>query len=163
MLLEFDGTFIFALISFMIFVLMMNIILYKPITKIMDERQKFYDKNKNTADLSKQRTDEVLKNKEAEILSAKLEASNILQTVQNNAKVRREELLRIKKEEHKNKLINLEKQLVSDNNNAKTILKDQVSEYVKIAVSKVLDEDMNNIGSINIDDSRIDSILEAQK
>ena len=122
-----------------------------------------YDKNKNTADLSKQRTDEVLKNKEAEILSAKLEASNILQTVQNNAKVRREELLRIKKEEHKNKLINLEKQLVSDNNNAKTILKDQVSEYVKIAVSKVLDEDMNNIGSINIDDSRIDSILEAQK
>ncbi len=163
MLLEFDGTFIFALISFIIFVLMMNIILYKPITKIMDERQKFYDKNKNTADLSKQRTDEVLKNKEAEILSAKLEASNILQTVQNNAKVRREELLRIKKEEHKNKLINLEKQLVSDNNNAKTILKDQVSEYVKIAVSKVLDEDMNNIGSINIDDSRIDSILEAQK
>ena len=83
--------------------------------------------------------------------------------MQNNAKVRREELLRIKKEEHKNKLINLEKQLVSDNNNAKTILKDQVSEYVKIAVSKVLDEDMNNIGSINIDDSRIDSILEAQK
>lgn len=163
MLLEFDGTFIFALISFIIFVLMMNIILYKPITKIMDERQKFYDKNKNTADLSKQGTDEVLKNKEAEILSAKLEASNILQTVQNNAKVRREELLRIKKEEHKNKLINLEKQLVSDNNNAKTILKDQVSEYVKIAVSKVLDEDMNNIGSINIDDSRIDSILEAQK
>ena len=163
MLLEFDGTFIFALISFIIFVLMMNIILYKPITKIMDERQKFYDKNKNTADLSKQRTDEVLKNKEAEILSAKLEASNILQTVQNNAKVRREELLRIKKEEHKNKLINLEKQLVSDNNNAKTILKDQVSEYVMIAVSKVLDEDMNNIGSINIDDSRIDSILEAQK
>ena len=71
--------------------------------------------------------------------------------------------MRIKKEEHKNKLINLEKQLVSDNNNAKTILKDQVSEYVKIAVSKVLDEDMNNIGSINIDDSRIDSILEAQK
>ena len=64
MLLEFDGTFIFALISFIIFVLMMNIILYKPITKIMDERQKFYDKNKNTADLSKQRTDEVLKNKE---------------------------------------------------------------------------------------------------
>ena len=57
MLLEFDGTFIFALISFIIFVLMMNIILYKPITKIMDERQKFYDKNKNTADLSKQRTD----------------------------------------------------------------------------------------------------------
>ncbi len=163
MLLEFDGTFIFALISFIIFVLLMNIILYKPITKIMDERQKFYDKNKNTAELSKQRTDEVLKNKETEILGAKLEASNILQTVQNESKAKREELLDRTKEEHNNKLLDLKKQLIADKNEAKNKLKGEMEEYVRIAVSKVLDEDINNIGSINIDDSRIDGILEAQK
>ena len=83
MLLEFDGTFIFAFLSFIIFVLIMNLILYRPITKIMEERQKFYDKNKNTVIESKKKAEDILQKKEEEILSAKLEASSILQGAQN--------------------------------------------------------------------------------
>ena len=86
MLLEFDGTFIFALISFIIFMLIMNVILYRPITKIMEERQKFYDKNKKTVMESKKKAEDILGEKQDKILTAKLAAANMLQNTQDKIK-----------------------------------------------------------------------------
>ncbi len=139
MLLEFDGTFIFALISFIIFVLIMNVILYRPITKIMEERQKFYDKNKKTVMESKKKAEDILREKQDKILSAKLEAANILQNTQDKIKSNRETALNKKKDEVKVLLSSNETKMAEEKNRVKEELQNEVDTFVKMAVSKVLD------------------------
>lgn len=144
MLLEFDGTFIFALISFIIFVGLMNLILYRPVTKIINERQKFYDKNRETVLASKQKADDTIKGREAEILNAKLEASKMLQDVQESVKLNKEAVLNNKKDEAKNKLVLNNEMLEKNKNDIKNELfsnEDAINDYVNVAVSKVLGED----------------------
>ena len=160
MLLEFDGTFIFATLSFIVFVLIMNVILYRPITKIMEERQKFYDKNKSTFLESKRKAEEVLENKEKEILDAKLKASDILQTTQNKIKENRENTLKNKKEEVLAKIKSNNAALDNDKKQAKEDLKKEVETYVKMTVSKVLDSEIQDI---NIDSSLLQNAMEGER
>ena len=160
MLLEFDGTFIFATLSFIVFVLIMNVILYRPITKIMEERQKFYDKNKSTVLESKRKAEEVLENKEKEILDAKLKASDILQTTQNKIKENRENTLKNKKEEVLAKIKSNNAALDNDKKQAKEDLKKEVETYVKMTVSKVLDSEIQDI---NIDSSLLQNAMEWER
>ena len=47
---EFNATFLATIISFIIFVLLMNKILYAPILNIMEERRKFIDANYKAAE-----------------------------------------------------------------------------------------------------------------
>ena len=159
MLLEFDGTFIFALISFIVFVVIMNLILYRPILKIMDERQKFLDKNKETALQSKQKAADVLKQKDDEILGAKLEASNILTESQNEVKLKRENAIKAKKDEIKEELIKHSDSLKADKSNIKNQLKTEINDFVKMTVSKVLDE---NIETVDISEERINKAMEGK-
>lgn len=159
MLLEFDGTFIFALISFIIFVIIMNLILYRPIVKIMDERQKFLDKNKETALQSKQKAADVLKQKDDEILGAKLEASNILTESQNEVKLQKENAIKAKKDEIKEELIKHSDSLKADKSNIKNQLKTEINDFVKMTVSKVLDE---NIETVDISEERINKVMEGK-
>ncbi len=164
MLLEFDGTFLFALLSFIIFVILMNLILYRPIMKIIDERQKFLDKNKNTVAQSKQKAADVIKNMEDEILGAKLEASNILSETQNSIKAEKNEAIKNKKEEIKEKTLSYHTFLISEKNEAYNQLNKEVNDFVKITVSKILDEDIENLGySINIDSEKIKKVSEGLK
>lgn len=157
MLLEFDGTFIFALISFIIFVLIMNVILYRPILKIIDERQKFYDKNKETVLQSKKKAEDILANKEKEILNAKLEASDILQSAQNKIKQNKESTIKNKREEISKKLESNDIILENDKKQAKEELKNEVETYVQMTVSKILDSDASDI---KIDPSLLQSAME---
>ena len=46
---EFDATFLFSIISFIVFVLIMNRIFYAPVLNIMKQRQTFVDNNFNSA------------------------------------------------------------------------------------------------------------------
>jgi len=160
MLLEFDGTFIFALISFIIFVILMNLILYRPIVKIMDERQKFLDKNKETALQSKQKAADILKQKEDEILCAKLEASDILTESQNNIKAEKENVIKAKKDEIKNRLEASNNALKADKDTVKAQLKNEINDFVKMAVSKVLEVEVE---SVNISEDAVNRVMEGQR
>lgn len=46
---EFNATFLISAISFILFTLIMNKIFYKPLERVMDERQKFIDDTKSDA------------------------------------------------------------------------------------------------------------------
>lgn len=159
MLLEFDGTFLFALISFIIFVFLMNLILYRPIVKIIDERQKFLDKNKETVFQSKQKAKDVVQKMNDEILSTKLEASNILSENQNALKAEKENEIQAKKDEIKEKLISHNNSLKANKNEAKAQLKNEINDFVKMSVSKILEIE---IDEINISEDKIARAMEGQ-
>lgn len=61
---EFNATFVVSIISFLIFTFLMNEILYKPITKIVTERESLISENYDNAQKSKQKTSDIYKQKE---------------------------------------------------------------------------------------------------
>ena len=71
-MLEFNATFIIAMISFVVFIFIMNTIFYKPILNIIEERKKLIDSYYNDAKNFKAEAENIIQekdNKLAETLS----------------------------------------------------------------------------------------------
>ena len=75
---EFNATFLISAISFILFTLIMNKIFYKPLEKIMDERENFINDNLNDAKNSKDKAEFLLKDKDEKLAKSLIEARTII-------------------------------------------------------------------------------------
>lgn len=75
---EFNATFLISAISFILFTLVMNKIFYKPLEKIMDEREKFINDNLNDAKNSNDKAEFLLKDKDEKLAKSLIEARTII-------------------------------------------------------------------------------------
>lgn len=75
---EFNATFLISAISFILFTLLMNKIFYKPLGKIMDERENFINDNLNDAKNSKDKAEFLLKDKDEKLAKSLIEARTII-------------------------------------------------------------------------------------
>ena len=73
---EFNATFFITAISFIVFVFLMNTILYRPLEKIVDEREKLITENYNKANELNSEAKNMLEKKAFEIAQAKAKAKN---------------------------------------------------------------------------------------
>ena len=80
---EFNGTFLATIITFILFVFIMNRVLYRPILGIMEERKNFIDSNYKSAKENDSKTDELCAEKEAKLNDARDNArGKYLETVE---------------------------------------------------------------------------------
>ncbi len=156
MLLQIDGTLIFVFISFTIFVFLMNIICYKPIVRIIEERNKFLEKNKNSVLEAENKRDEIIKAVNSELSGAKLESSKMLQSASIQNKKEKEEVINNKKNEISCEINEFEQNLNQDSARVKLEIKDELEGYVKLTVSKVLNI---NPDSITLNKEKLDGVL----
>lgn len=82
---EFNATFFVSAISFIVFTLIMNKIFYKPLAKIMEERQKFIDAAVSDAKYSNDKADEILKDRDEKLNSSLLKSRQIIADMTNSA------------------------------------------------------------------------------
>ncbi len=75
---EFNGTFIVAFVSFVIFTFVMNLILYKPINDIVLKRKKLVDANYEEAEKNTVKKEEILHERDEKLLKATDEAKKIV-------------------------------------------------------------------------------------
>ena len=155
-MLTLDATFIFVFISFVIFIFLMKLICYGPITKIIAEREKFYAKNNKTVEETKSKKDDIVSTIKDEISKTKLESSKMLKTAADANTKTREEAIHNKKQEISNSMLEFENKLQESAIEAKTQLKDEISGYVRNAVSIVLEVNLENV---NFDESKIDETI----
>lgn len=110
---EFNATFIVAIISFVVFIIIMNAIFYKPVLKVIEERNNFIDGNYNDAKNSNDKAQKLLDNKEkrlAETLETSrkiikdktLEANEKSGSILDNAKQSCQDRIQTAKDELKN-------------------------------------------------------------
>lgn len=156
MLLSIDGTIIFVFLSFLVFVFLMNVICYKPVMKVIEEREKFYEKNKKTVQDTNIKKEEVIKTIEKEISNTKLESSKMLKNAMDSNKEEKEEAISNKKAQILNDLNDYENKLDNNSYEIKNQLKTELEGYVKSTVSKVLNV---NPDEIIVDNSKIEEIL----
>ena len=155
MLMQIDGTFIFVVISFIIFLLIIKAVLLNPISKVIDERNSVYAKNSKMETESKQKSRALLQDKEKALKNSRKEASEIIKKVTQEAKEQSAVKIKQAKEqtalladENKAKLDELSKQ-------AKIEAKNELNSIVQSMVSRVLCEEV----SVNLSDEKINQYL----
>ena len=122
MLLEINFTLVLFAISFLIFIYLLNLTLYKPVGEVIEERKNLIDGECQKAKDLTTRANEMLENYKNQIKSVKQLAQNIIQKVVNEA------------QETKNKKISL---VISELNKEKEEALKQLQEEEKNAIKKL--------------------------
>lgn len=149
---EFDATFLIAVISFVVFVFIMNKIFYAPVLRIMQERQKLVSDNFNSARMTSEETNAQARYYGEELEKSRNEArQKVAQQSQQLKQERSKAVSEFKKELFDN--ISIEKEnLRKSAIEAKEVLKDSVVDIAKEISAKLLGSD---IDSESINKSRI--------
>ena len=135
---EFNATFFLSAISFIIFTLLMNKILYRPVMEIVEKRKTFFEENDSNAKDNESKTKELLKNKETKIQSANKKAKTFLFEGNNALKEKKQQHLKKAKEKIVASL-NLEKQnLESEHKHLKESILSEVDEIANQILENIL-------------------------
>lgn len=75
---EFNATFIVSALSFVIFAIIMNSIFYKPIQKIVNDRQAYLDETNERAKLHTKKAEAIINDKTQKLEKTKLDAKKLM-------------------------------------------------------------------------------------
>ena len=140
---EFNATIYVTIISFIIFAWIMNAILYKPLTKIMGEREGLVRKNYEEAQKTNEKTDTILKDKEKRLAETSKQTRQILLDKTNEANFEYKHRVGEARDRSMRKIIELKNELNKSANSAQPVLEEKVEEFANIIVEKVLNGGKN--------------------
>ena len=135
---EFNGTFLVSIISFIVFVFLMNKILYLPMEKIVSQRKNFIDDNINTANENNKKADELSVEREEKLDGAKNDARTRYNESVNGFKEQRTMLVKKTQDETSNELTLAYENLNNISNQTKEGLKGKMTDLANDIVEKVL-------------------------
>lgn len=153
---EFNGTFLIAAISFIIFTLLMNKILYKPVNEIIEKRNVFFDENKSAISSHNDNENKCIVERDNQIKNANQNANEIILTGKERIKSQKNEEIKNKKDEITNKISQTKNELESRKNDIYNNLREDVKSLSNYIASKILGE---NIDNISFDENRVDEVM----
>ena len=135
---EFNGTFLATIISFVVFVLLMNKILYAPILKIMEERREYIDKNYKAVEENSIKIKKLTEKKNEKLTKAREEAKEkYLETVEE-FKTQKAEIVMEAQEIARDELEKSRIELQNLSNEVKEALKGSMTDLANDIVEKVI-------------------------
>ncbi len=155
MLMQIDGTFVFVVISFLIFLFIIKSVLFNPISTIIEKREEFFEKNSQIEQKSKDKTKALLEQKESELKEAKKQATDILKQAKNETNKQSKEIIKQTKKDIEDSINSLELELTKEKNLAKAQIKQELSSIVQSIIYKVLNENIE----LSLDDNTINEYL----
>ena len=135
---EFNGTFFVSIISFVVFVFVMNKLLYEPIHKIVKERNNFINGNYEAAKNNNEKADELSKNRDTTLVGAREDAREKYNEILDGYKEQRSDIVKDAQEKSRNDLELAYDNLVNVSNEAKENLKSRMTDLANDIVEKVL-------------------------
>lgn len=155
MLMQIDGTFVFVVISFLIFLFIIKAILFNPITKVIEKRNEFYDKNTDMKKSSKEKAQKLIEEKEKTLKNARAKAVEIIKNISEEENKKSNEEIKEEKTKANNELIKNQEALEKTSSEIKSGIKSEISIYVSDIISKILKEDIK----IELNDEKINKHL----
>lgn len=149
---EFDATFLISLISFIVFVFIMNKIFYAPVLRIMQERQNIVEDNYNNAKLTKIETQKQTDYRNSELEKSREDARNMIAENSQNLKAEKSKKITEYKDEVYGNISKERDNLRNSALDAKETLKDNVVDIAKEISQKILG---NSVAIDTIDKSQI--------
>ncbi|MBQ4647402.1 MAG: ATP synthase F0 subunit B [Candidatus Gastranaerophilales bacterium] len=135
---EFNATFLATIISFIIFVFLMNKILYAPILNIMQERKNYIDENYKTANENKEKTEVIISEIEERKNVAKNDARTKYDEILDNFKEQKNQLLSQAQQAMKEELEKNNAELTNTSNETKENLKGSMINLANDIVEKII-------------------------
>ena len=135
---EFNGTFLATIITFIAFVFIMNKILYAPILGIMEQRKNFIDSNYENAKENDLKCEALENEREEKLNTAKDDArKNYLETIDGFKAERTEKVVAAQKDAGE-KLANSDEELKHVSDEVKDSLKNSMTNLASDIVEKVI-------------------------
>ena len=157
---NFNGTFFATIITFIVFVFVMNKILYAPILGIMEARKKFIDENYQNARQNDNKSDELNAERETQLDDARNDArKKYLESIAEFKKGRDDKISAVQSD-IKEKLQTSGDELLQLSNEVKNELKSSMTNLAGDIVEKVLGYRSEVEG---FDDETVDSVLWGDK
>lgn len=135
---EFNGTFLVTIISFVLFVFVMNKILYEPINNIVAQRREFVDENLRTADINHKKANEISAQKEEKLKGARNDARNKYSDAVVDFKNKKNDILKNAQCDADNELMQTYENLNNLSNEAKEGLKRRMTDLANDIVEKMI-------------------------
>ena len=135
---EFNGTFLVSIITFLVFVFLMNKILYVPMAEIVAKRKQVIDENYQEAHQFEQKTKELESEVEEKLNSAKKSAREIYGKIVGDYKGQGAEIVKNAQESSKKELEEAYLALENVSNEAKENLKSKMTDLANDITEKVL-------------------------
>ena len=137
---EFNATFLATIITFIVFVMLMNKILYAPILSIMEERRAFIDGNYREAEDNDIRAQGLAEEKEEKLQEAKDEAKEKYTEIVDDFKSQRSDIVADAQNSAKEELERSKIELENVSNEVKNNLKGSMTDLANDIVEKVIAE-----------------------
>ena len=140
LLMEINATIFVSTISFIIFIFIMNAILYKPVMEIMAKRQKYIDDNKNEAAQHRQNAQELIKDKDDKIAEAQRKSRDIVAAKADALKEEKAKVLQDTKENVNSYFAEQKENLANQKEEAIRNLKGDVADLANKLTTKLMGE-----------------------
>lgn len=141
-MLEFNATFLISMISFVVFIMIMDKIFYKPILKVINERQNFIDGNYGDAKNSKDNAESLLNEKDKRINDTLVKSKQIVSEKVDAANKESEELTADAKVKSQTEIQKAKEELKKEELSTKEALKSNVKDLAENISSKLLGTDV---------------------
>ena len=135
---DFNGTFFAAIISFLVFVFVMNKMLYEPVRKIVNERNSFINGNYNSANENNSKAAELSNQREEKISEAKEDARGKYNEILVDYKDKKTNIVKDAQNKSHEELELAYENLKNVSNDAKENLKWKMTDLANDIVEKVL-------------------------
>lgn len=157
---EFNATFIVAFISFIVFTVIMNLILYKPLNKVVTERQKVIDEHYEEAKLNKKKSESMLRDKERKLEATKHDAKKIIVDKTDEVKSKKSALALEAQQKALQVIDGAKEELQKSKSEAQEVLSDNVVDLAQEISSKILGE---NVEITNVDKDLITKAIKGRE
>ena len=142
-MLEFNATFFVAMFSFIIFMMIMNSVLYKPLSRIQKERAEFIENENKAAKQTEEKTEELRQQHQFVIEKSRSVAKDNFNKKVSEYKEKKGIIIDTARELAKKDLAIANAKLEGDEREAKVILKSQINDLASAVASKVLGYEAN--------------------
>ena len=137
-MLEFNATFFVAMFSFIIFMIIMNAILYKPLARIQKERAEIIQSDNEATRITEEKTENLKRQQQANLEKSRVIAKDNFNRKVSEYKERKEIILSTAKNLAKKDLAVANAELEGDEREANLLLKAQLNDLASAVASKVL-------------------------
>jgi F-type H+-transporting ATPase subunit b len=152
---------IFTLVNLLVLFLVMKKFLFKPVKKMIDDRQQEIDGLYADAGASKEAAEALKEQYEARLSEANAEKEEILRVAHRKARLREEEILKQAQEKASHTLKRAEEQIALEKKRALNDIKDEVSGMAVDIASAVLARDVKAKEHSDLIDSFIEKLGES--
>ena len=154
---EFNATFLVSFVSFIVFVVLMNQILYRPLDKIVRERKQFVDGNYNDANTANQKASALIKDRADRIAKAGSDARKTMVEITDTAKNEKAQVCARAKNVANEEVKAKKEELANTSRQVSEELKGHVVGIAETISSKILGE---NVNISNADSEAINKIMQ---